>query len=157
MDETKIVAILSALAQGVNPFTGEVFAVDSPYQHADVVRALHAALDRFRQTGPAHTLDQALNQTPNQTLDQAPSPTPKSRARPDVPSNVGKPWSEAEDRRLLAEFDRGSKPSELARQLGRTLAGIEARLEKHGRLTAGERKTANRYSRDTASTDRAAG
>ena len=46
MDESRTVAILSALAHGVNPSTGEVFGADSPYQQAEVVRALFAALRR---------------------------------------------------------------------------------------------------------------
>jgi hypothetical protein len=132
MDETRTVAILSALANGVNPSTGEIFTADSPYQQADVVRALFVALDRFKKTETAK-----------------PSPTgPRNRA--ETLSNVGKPWSDEEDRRLLAEFERGRKPAELARDLGRTLAGIEARLERHGRLSARERTTSNRYPRDKA-------
>jgi hypothetical protein len=117
MDDSKVVAILSALAKGVNPFTGEVTPPNSPYQHADVVRALYAALERFK--------------TPVET---------RSRQRSDLPANVGKPWSE--------EDDRGRRPAELAREFGRTLAGIEARLERLGRITASERKTVNRYSRE---------
>lgn len=126
MDETKSVAILSALAQGVNPLTGEIFEPDSPYQHADVVHALHFAVERMRQSDPSHQ-------------------GTKARSRSAERSNVGKPWTEAEDERLLAEFDRGRTPSEVARDLGRTLAGVEARLEKHGRLSTQDRKTANRY------------
>jgi len=128
MDESKTVAILSALAHGVNPTTGEVFGSDSPYQQADVVRALFAALDRFKQA----------------------TSVPRSRvaaAAIDSRPNVGKPWSDEEDRRLLEEFDRGLAPADLARNLGRTVAGIEARLERHGRLSAAERTTANRYPR----------
>jgi hypothetical protein len=128
MDETKTVAILSALANGVNPLTGEIFSADSPYQQPEVVRALFAALEHFKQVEK-----------------------PKPKQRTDTPSNVGKPWSDDEDRRLLADFDRGRKPSELARDLGRTLAGIEARLERHGKLSARERTTANRYPKDRVS------
>jgi hypothetical protein len=130
MDESRIVAVLSALAHGVNPSTGEVFGADSPYQQAEVVRALFAALERFK---PA---------------DKAAAPKSSGRSAPEKPSNVGKPWGDEEDRRLLAEFDRGRKPFELARELGRTLAGIEARLERHGRLSANQRTTANRYPRE---------
>ena len=139
MDESKTVAILSALAKGVNPLTGEVFPADSPYQHADVVRALFAAVEHMSRTTQAQPSSQK-------------SP---SQSRSAMPSNVGKPWSEQEDRQLVTEFDRGRKPSELARDLGRTLAGIEARLERHGRLSASERKTSNRFSRDTAPSNRA--
>lgn len=124
MEETKVVAILSALADGVNPFTGELAAGDSSYQHPDVVRALYAAIDRFKQ---AHAR--------------------KSR-RAGLPANVGKPWSEDDDRRLLTEFDGGRCAAELAQTLGRTLAGVEARLERHGRLSASERTTSNRYRRE---------
>jgi hypothetical protein len=125
MDETKTVAILSALANGVNPSTGEIFSADSPYQQAEIVRALFAALEHFKQVEK-----------------------PKPKQRTDMPSNVGKPWSDDEDRRLLGDFDRGRKPSEIARDLGRTLAGIEARLERHGKLSARERTTANRYPKE---------
>jgi len=123
MDETKAVAILSALANGVNPSTGEIFPPESPYQQVDVVRALFAALERFRVR-------------------------PRSKSRANAPSNAGKPWGDEEDRRLLAAFDLGRAPLEIARELGRTVAGIEARLERHGRLTAHERTTMNRFSRE---------
>jgi hypothetical protein len=130
MDESRTVAVLSALAHGVNPSTGEVFGADSPYQQAEVVRALFAALERFKPVA------------------KAAAPKSAGRSAPEKPSNVGKPWGDEEDRRLLAEFDRGRKPFELARDLGRTLAGIEARLERHGRLSASQRTTANRYPRE---------
>ena len=132
MDESKTVAILSALAHGVNPTTGEVFGSDSPYQQADVVRALFAALDRFKQ---------ASKQT------SVPKQRVAAAAAIDSRPNAGKPWSDEEDRRLLEQFDRGLTPADLARDLGRTVAGIEARLERHGRLSAAERTTANRYPR----------
>jgi hypothetical protein len=119
MDETKAAAILSALANGVNPNTGEIFPAESPYQQLNVVRALFAALERFRR--------------------------PRARARANAPMNAGKPWSEAEDRRLLGEFELGRSPAEIARELDRTVAGVEARLERHGRLSAQERTTRNRY------------
>lgn len=140
MDETKTVAILSALANGVNPSTGEIFGADSPYQQTEVVRALFAALERFKAAAPAQSTGSAKA-----------TAKPNQKPRSDAPSNVGKPWTEDEDRRLLAEFDRGRKPSELARELGRTLAGIEARLERHGKLSAKERTTANRYPRERPS------
>jgi hypothetical protein len=141
MDETKTVAILSALANGVNPLTGEIFGADSPYQQTEVVRALFAALDRFKSGEPSQ---------PSPTPRASSKPTQKTtqKPRPDAPSNVGKPWTEEEDRRLLAEFDSGRKPTELAREFGRTLAGIEARLERHGKLSPKERTTANRYPRE---------
>jgi hypothetical protein len=111
MDEAKALTIVSALANGVNPLTGELFTADSLYQAPDVVRALYAA---------ARALEIRS----------------KSRARPrtGMPANAGKPWSEDEDQRLLAGFDRGQSLPDLAHTHGRTPAGIQARLERHGRL-----------------------
>ncbi len=37
--------IIQALADGVDPYTGEYFPADGPYQRADTVRALHVALE----------------------------------------------------------------------------------------------------------------
>jgi hypothetical protein len=134
MDDQKALSIVSALANGVNPLSGEVFPVDSPYQASDVVRALFAA---------ARALERAVRLN----TESGASAAPRERARPAMPGNVGKPWSPEEDQRLLAEFQEGRKPAELARLLGRTLAGIEARLEKHGRLTPQQRQTTNRYTK----------
>jgi hypothetical protein len=111
MDESKALTIVSALANGVNPLTGEIFTTDSPYQSPDIVRALYISV-------------RALEFSAKRRL----------RARERLPGNAGKPWSEEEDHRLLSEFDRGCAVAELAQAHQRTQAGIQARLEKHGRL-----------------------
>jgi hypothetical protein len=111
MDDSKALGIVSALANGVNPMTGEVFEVDSPYQAADVIRALYVAV-------------RALDVTTRT----------KARARARLPANAGKPWSEREDHELLEKFDQGASLAELAQAHDRTVAGIQARLERHGRL-----------------------
>lgn len=111
MDQARAASIVSALADGINPATGEAFPTDSPYQSADVVRALflaERALEAQRRS--------------------------QKRSRSNMPPNAGKPWKEEEDRQLLAQFDQGCSIAELAQTLGRTSAGVQVRLEKHGRL-----------------------
>ena len=49
MEEARALTIVTALASGVNPLTGELFAVDSPYQSPDVIRALYSAVRRSRR------------------------------------------------------------------------------------------------------------
>lgn len=112
MDDNKALAIVSALANGVNPRTGEMFEVDSPYQSADVIRALYVAVRALEMSSRSKG---RIN-----------------RAR--LPANAGKPWSEQEDRELLQKFDDGLPVPLLAQAHDRTLAGIQARLERHGRL-----------------------
>jgi len=113
MNEQRALAIVSALADGVNPITGEVFAADSPYQNVQIVRALVFLVRTFESKN---------------------RPRPKSN----MPSNAGKPWNDSEDEQLLREFDRGQPLEKLAEMHGRTVAGIQARLERHGRIKAGE-------------------
>ena len=114
MDDIKALSIVSSLANGVNPNNGEVFEVDSPYQSADVVRALYIAVRALETT----------------------TRTKRGRTRSGMPTNAGKPWTEQEDAKLLEKFDKGLSIAELAQLHDRTPAGIQARLERHGRLVA---------------------
>lgn len=116
MDEAKAFDIVSALADGINPLTGEVFTQDSPYQSPDIVRALFLARSALETRR-------------------------RNRSRSNLPINAGKPWTAEEDARLLGQFDRGLAVTELAREHERTAAGIQARLEKHGRLRLEPRRS----------------
>lgn len=135
MDQSKAFNIVSTLANGVNPITGEVFAPESPYQSSEIIRALFVAA---------------------RALEAAPMParpaSKESRPRTHGLTNVGKPWTAEEDERLVTEFAKGRSPRELAAAHGRTLAGVEARLEKLGRITAQQRVTTNRYQSDRGDT-----
>lgn len=111
MDEARALAVVSALANGVNPLTGELFAVDSPYQSADIIRALYSAVRALEAVGRRRTRGQGA-----------------------ASGNAGKPWSDEEDGQLLAAFDGGRPLAELAQAHGRTRGGIQARLVRHGRL-----------------------
>jgi hypothetical protein len=121
--------IVSALANVANPVTGEVFAADSPYQLPTVIRALFAAQraleSRLHEEGPRAT-----------------QPIPAATVRKALSTNAGKPWSSDEDRQLLAAFDANQPLAEIARTHCRTVGGVRARLEKHGRL---EPSTATRW------------
>jgi hypothetical protein len=121
MEEARAYAIVSALANGVDPLSGEPLAPDAVHQHPDVVRALMAAARALDAGGDAR------------------------RGRSALPANAGKPWSTEEDERLLAEFDSGRSLKELAELHARTVAGIEARLERFGRLDPDARTTPRRY------------
>jgi hypothetical protein len=134
MEATRATAILTALANGVDPATGEEFPAGSACQSPDVVRALMCAVRALESAGDTR------------------------RPRSDLPGNAGKPWTPDEDRRLLEEHESGRSLAEMAAGHARTVAGIEARLEKLGRLDPEARTTPRRYpvrSRDEGATRRA--
>lgn len=110
MDDTEAHKIISALANGCDPTTGEKVE-SSVLQQGDVIRALHIAIRALENNGSS-----------------------KARRSRATPANAGKPWTEEEDRELLKKFDEGQSVAELAQAHDRTPAGIHARLERHGRL-----------------------
>ena len=104
--------VIKALANGVDPTSGEAFPAQSPYQRADVVRALFVA---------AEALERVI----------------KIDARKgDMPAKAGQPWTEEEDRQLLASFDAGRGVGAIAEAHERTQTCVKARLIKYGRLAA---------------------
>lgn len=105
--------IVQQLANGIDPSTGEVLSADSPFNQPDVIRALNLASSVLRAQGP----------------ETAAKPGPKTR-----PVNAGRSWSPEEDAELLAGFDAGTVPRELAAKHGRTNGAIRSRLVKHGRI-----------------------
>ena len=119
MEQQQALKVLNALANGVNPVTGEVFAADSPYQHPDTVRALFEAV-------------RALG-----------SDTTKSRD--EKPAGTFVRWTAEEEQRLAAEFDAGKTTAELAKLHDRSRAAIEARLLKLGKIDASALTVQLRY------------
>ena len=112
MDAAQALAVVRSLANGVDPETGEVFPVESPYQRPNVVRSLYeaaSALERIERF---------------------------ERRRSQLPAKTGEPWSENEDRKLLAAFDAGRALQELAASHERTMGAVRARLLKYGRINA---------------------
>lgn len=112
MDDMQAANTLKSLAAGLDPATGNAIADPALLQAPDVVRALFLGADSLEA---------------RQRL---------ARRQAAMPRNVGKAWTQADDDRLLAGYDGGTSVDELALQLERTRAGIEARLVKHGRLQA---------------------
>ncbi len=112
MNPSEALSVVRSLANGVDPASGEVFAADSPYQRAETARALFIAAEALERSERF------------------------SRRRGDLPPKAGQPWSEDEDRKLLASFDSGRGLAELASAHERTQTGIRARLVKYGRLAA---------------------
>ena len=112
MDANQALAVVRSLANGVDPETGEVFPAESAYQRPLVVRALYEAASALERTERFE------------------------RRKAQLPAKTGVPWSEDEDRKLLAAFDAGRALQELAAAHERTMGAVRARLLKYGRINA---------------------
>ena len=102
--------IVRALADGVNPVTGEAYPEHSPYAEPRTLRALFSAVDLMQKE------------------------VEREKRRERLPANFGKPWTEGEDRVLVVEFDGAVPIHEIARKHQRTASSIRLRLEKLGKI-----------------------
>ena len=102
--------IVRALADGVNPITGEAYPEQSPYAEPRTLRALYSAVDLMQKE------------------------VEREKRRERLPANFGKPWTAEEDQAAVAEFDAGIPMLEMARRHLRTQSSIRLRLEKLGKI-----------------------
>jgi hypothetical protein len=102
--------IVRALADGVNPITGEAYPDQSPYAEPRTLRALYSAVDLMQKE------------------------IEREKRRERLPANFGKPWTAEEDQAAVAEFDSGLTLPEMARRHLRTQSSIRLRLEKLGKI-----------------------
>jgi len=110
MTTNKALQIVQSLADGRCPVTGRILPPESPYQQADVVRALHIAVRALEH------------------LEQ------KEKRIKSLPELAGRAWDTEEDQQLSDEFTAGESIKGLAQRHKRTTGAIQARLEKLGKL-----------------------
>lgn len=104
MELSYAIEYLTALADRVDPATGEVLPAGHICNRADTVRALYAVL------------------------------RPAEKKASENPPNAGKPWSAEEDDQLLVEYHAGQKVLQLAQRHARTAGAIRARLVRLGEI-----------------------
>lgn len=110
MDYSAALSSLQALADGIDPVTGDEFPLGHLFQDARVTRALFVAIKAVERSAQ---------------LD---------RRKSGLPGNAGKMWSQAEEGEMVKLFDQGIGPKEIALKHGRTLGSIVARLVKLGKI-----------------------
>jgi hypothetical protein len=117
MNTKQATGILTALIQGVDPQTGEELPAKGVLHNAKTLRALLVAVKALEEQ------------------------VAREARRATLPANVGSPWTAEDERKLVVAFQSGEALSDIGEQLGRTLRGIESRLERLGLLTADQRVT----------------
>jgi hypothetical protein len=110
MEIQEALRIMRALADGVNPETGEVLTADAVYQYPPVVRAFHRAVAALEYAEE------------------------RERSKKTLPANAGKSWSRAEDEQVCEELRRGIDFHQIAKTHNRTIGSIIARLVKLGKI-----------------------
>lgn len=123
--------ILQALIEGFDPLTGEELPPGTVLQRAEVIRALLAGVTALE------------------------SSSARALRRANLPRNVGRPWTTAEEQQLIASFRAGEDLRAIAADHGRTLNAVESRLEKLGLITADQRITRSRFTPLPPSEERA--
>jgi hypothetical protein len=108
MDLSNALPILRALADGVNPVTGEAYPEHSPYAEPRTLRALFSAVDIVQRE------------------------VEREKRREKLPANFGKPWTESEDQQMRQRYEGGVMLQEIARVHARTQSSVRLRLEKLG-------------------------
>lgn len=106
MDLARAYELIAGLADGINPLTGEILPSSSVCNQAEIVRALHAALNALSR---------------------------KIDSRP-MPANAGKPWGREDDEKLASMYDAGKSKKELCTYFQRTDGAIAARLVRIGKI-----------------------
>ena len=109
MDIERAKALLGALADGVNPITGEVLPEDDSCNQVEIVRALNTVL-RFIEGQP-------------QKITKA------------LPENAGKPWTREDEEVLGRMFEAGCTRKEICNHFKRSSGAIAARLVKMGKIS----------------------
>lgn len=104
MDITRAKEIISTLAEGIDPTTGEVLPNNSVCNKGEVVRAFYAVLNY---------------------LDA-------KKLKKNLPANAGKPWSAEEDTKLRTYYKAGMSKKELCAEFGRSSGSISSRLARLG-------------------------
>lgn len=100
MDINRVKEILSTLAEGVDPTTGEVLPDNSVCNKGEIVRAFYAVLNHLEEKKP----------------------------KKNMPANAGKPWTKEDEDLLISLYHSGTPKRDICKTLQRTESGVAARL-----------------------------
>ncbi len=124
MDTNQILNIIKSLANGVDPTSGEVFAMDSPYNNPIIIRALFGGLALV--VNPPKKTKRTLEQRQADNLEKG------------YPRNANMPWTEALKEDLAEQFNAAINANELAVKFERSYGSIVAQLKFQGLITEEE-------------------
>lgn len=124
MEIEKAKDVVSSLANGVDPITGEVFDDHNPYNHPTIIRALYTVLSHIRM--PKRQTKLSIEEKREQNIAEG------------RPRNAGLAWTGELKQEVAALFKQGKTPCELARHFERTETAIISELTHQGLIDRSE-------------------
>ncbi len=106
MDIARAKELITVLADGINPITGEVLGPDDSCNQPDIIRALHCLLGNL-----------------------------KSERNRNLPENAGKPWLAEDDEQLVRMYDANIPVNEISKHFKRSRGAINSRLVRLGKIS----------------------
>ena len=134
MDTDRALEILRHLANGVDPYTGEVLGPEGPLQHPDTVRALYLAADVVDECDPPPAeVDTTEGQSDNaEASESAASKLRRAYKDRELPARAYEPWTAEEDQRISDAYQSGVRIGLIANDHERTTTAVRSRLRKLG-------------------------
>ncbi|ERB63991.1 hypothetical protein G3U99_22770 [Vibrio coralliilyticus OCN008] len=117
MDILAALKNVEALANGIDPTSGEALPECSPYNNPEVIRSLFTVIGAVKQPKKGK---KSIEQKQDDNILKG------------LPKNAGLPWSEEERERLVHAFDANTSIHELSEIHGRTSGAITSELKKQG-------------------------
>ncbi|PSU74593.1 hypothetical protein [Photobacterium phosphoreum] len=117
MDIITALKNVEALANGVDPITGETLPECSPYNDPDVIRSLFTIMKLVK-----------LSKKGKMSIEQK----KELNIAKGLPKNAGLAWNNDERSELIAAFNNGALINELSDMHGRTKGAITSELKKQG-------------------------
>ncbi|TMN40705.1 hypothetical protein CWB89_00215 [Pseudoalteromonas piscicida] len=108
---------MEALANGIDPTSGEVLPDTSPYNSPEVIRSLFTVIGALKQPKKSK---KSVEQKQQENISKG------------LPKNAGLPWTEEERERLIHSFNANISIGELSNIHGRTSGAITSELKKQG-------------------------
>ena len=118
MEIEKAKEIVTLLANGTDPISGEAFSDGSPYNHPEVIRALFTVLNHVRVPRKQSRISVEEKQSQNLAAGK--------------PKNAGLAWTEELKREVATLYREGKTIDELAQHFERTQGAIVSELKHQG-------------------------